>query len=608
MAIIDCECECQVLGSRQATRTIDAYPSLPCKTTCEAAGLEVAVRAWWHGAPGRRGNRAQLQNSWLHKVVSKGVDGGAQARLERSGIPGNVIKAGLQLAQLLIQNAELHEEWKLVGQHLHSLKKPSDIASHLVNKLLSSFEIEIHPDTQEHLCVGGQRCMTLTPRTSPTVTCSSELSSTGTPQTCSKACAKGSVRAPRQRRCTTEFSHGSQSPQQLPNLEPSSPEMLFRSSASQSRQQPCESQPPLKSWSPDALKSMYSYRPLSGCQIYRTPQPENPVRRAASVAEGGLKRNTCRPSHTGAKKTQTWPVRAKVEPSGDKVVSCHVAAENRMSTQSVRIDSTQNLRARKRSSSQKRSSFGQWLAKTKKLQEEFENLGEKDAYVTTDMDHGSKKQTNQVVCDMEEVRRLFRYFDNDNSGFIDPAEFVCLLSRLKRQPKRDMDMEEVWRDWDSIDTDGSGSVSFDEFKTWYCNNFGIFDDTDFSDFFRVEGLVPDDELILRDVAEKVDVDIIEVEKMWKEFKLLDTDQSGFLEYDEFKQLVQRRVVSSCPRSSAQKLEVAPKVLDMFWHDADVDGSGKVSFEEFTRWFLKVFHNGLSPMEQYYRMLGHGRNL
>lgn len=397
-----------------------------------------------------------MQNSWLHKAVSKGVDGGAQARLERSGIPEHVIKVGLQLAQLLMQNAELYEEWKLVGHHLHSLKDSSDIASHLVNKLLGNFDIEILPDTREHVCGGGHR-MTLTPRTSPTVSCSSELCSTVTPQTCSKACSKGSRRPPWQRLCSPESSNVSQSPPQLPSLEPS-PEMPRRSSASQSRQrQSCESQLLLKSSSPDALRSMYFHRPVSGGHIRssRTPQPEHPVRRAASAAECRSKRNTCRSPHTGVKMAQTWPARPKVESSGDEVVSCHVAAENQTEfTQSVRLNSTQTLGARRRSSSQKRSSFDQWLVKrhnTKKTPEQFENVVERDAEVTTDMplmSRGSKKLTNQVVRDMAEIRRMFNYFDDDNSGSIDPDEFVCLLSRLMRQPKREMDMAEVQsRSW-----------------------------------------------------------------------------------------------------------------------------------------------------------------
>lgn len=48
-----------------------------------------------------------------------------------------------------------------------------------------------------------------------------------------------------------------------------------------------------------------------------------------------------------------------------------------------------------------------------------------------------------------------------------------------------------------------------------------------------------------------------------------------------------------------------KVLQKFWIDIDADDSGGVSFEEFATWYLRFFHGSISPMEQYYHMLGSG---
>merc|ERR1719191_1781825 len=89
----------------------------------------------------------------------------------------------------------------------------------------------------------------------------------------------------------------------------------------------------------------------------------------------------------------------------------------------------------------------------------------------------SKRKT--IVKDVAEIRRLFNQFDTDESGSIEPREFLPLLSTLLKRPKSEMDAREVWQHWDSVDTDGSGSITFDEFSTWYCNTFQVQQTPDF---------------------------------------------------------------------------------------------------------------------------------
>lgn len=56
----------------------------------KAAGLELAVRAWWSGqAVGKEAD-------WLKKAS---VGAGAYARLLRCGIPERVLQSGVQLGQ-----------------------------------------------------------------------------------------------------------------------------------------------------------------------------------------------------------------------------------------------------------------------------------------------------------------------------------------------------------------------------------------------------------------------------------------------------------------------------------------------------------------------------
>mmetsp|Transcript_23134 Transcript_23134/g.59018 ORF Transcript_23134/g.59018 Transcript_23134/m.59018 type:complete len:208 (+) Transcript_23134:1-624(+) len=202
---------------------------------------------------------------------------------------------------------------------------------------------------------------------------------------------------------------------------------------------------------------------------------------------------------------------------------------------------------------------------------------------------------------MHEVHRIFKDFDQDGSGTIEPAEFMPLLARLLRQPASEMDAGTVWECWDAIDSDGSGKVSFDEFTAWYCRTFHV-ERPDFTHFISKD-IVPREQVAIRGVGKKIGLDNVAIESIYKEFVKFDTDRSGLIDLQEFKELLQQRVVPH-----GMKHDVPPKVLERFWLDIDADGSGTVSFEEFATWYAKFFFGDLSPMEQYYQMLGTGYHL
>ncbi|CAJ1368235.1 unnamed protein product [Effrenium voratum] len=81
----------------------------PLVSHCEAAGLELAVRAWWRGVPGRGATRRE--DAWLKKNVAGGVRGGAPARLLRCGIPERVLQSGVQLGQVLANDEGVTKNW-----------------------------------------------------------------------------------------------------------------------------------------------------------------------------------------------------------------------------------------------------------------------------------------------------------------------------------------------------------------------------------------------------------------------------------------------------------------------------------------------------------------
>eukprot|EP00439_Symbiodinium_sp_Y106_P025703 s7376_g3.t1 len=167
---------------------------------------------------------------------------------------------------------------------------------------------------------------------------------------------------------------------------------------------------------------------------------------------------------------------------------------------------------------------------------------------------------------------------------------------------QDLDRGEVWAVWDQVDADGSGSIDFDEFQKWYAELMGI-DPRSAQRGKRVEifldildykqNFIPDDisedQKMVRSVAKSLGRTILEVEKLYDEFRKLDADNSNTLERDEFKVLIQRHFAPKGP-------EVPEHVFKMFWKDFDKDGKGSVTFIGFVKWYLKFMKGDQDPMQ------------
>lgn len=136
---------------------------------------------------------------------------------------------------------------------------------------------------------------------------------------------------------------------------------------------------------------------------------------------------------------------------------------------------------------------------------------------------------------MTELRRLFGQFDDDGSGFIEPSEFLPLLAKLLRQPVSHLDPAEVWRSWEDVDESHSGRILVEQFTHWYCNTFNVAA-PDFTQFIN-QDIIPESEKLIREVAKKLGKNTIMIEKIYREFNKLDADNSGFLEFPEFEQLM-----------------------------------------------------------------------
>lgn len=268
-----------------------------------------------------------------------------------------------------------------------------------------------------------------------------------------------------------------------------------------------------------------------------------------------------------------------------------------------------------RSSSRKRkmatSSFERWHTNTPKQSDEKQTderqESKKEKENTADDAKGlrpwnllaSKKGCRKVIQDLGELKTVFDSFDKDGSGAIEQEEFLPFLAKVMKQPAGTLNRQEIWRHWDEMDEDGSGSIPFEEFRRWYCNTFDIDNNPDRTAFIS-EADVDHTQKMIRNLATRTNVDILKLDQLHAEFKKLDEDASGMLEFAEFKDLIQREL------SAGGQHEIPTKVVSRFWMDIDADGSGEVNFDEFVTWYMKFFYGSKSPMEQYYEVLG-GRN-
>ena len=219
---------------------------------------------------------------------------------------------------------------------------------------------------------------------------------------------------------------------------------------------------------------------------------------------------------------------------------------------------------------------------------------------------------------LAKAMEMFEKIDVDGSGELDNVE----LSQLCQYLGRDLSEAELESAMLEMDTNGGGTISFDEFAAW----FRALSDGDLllREVFALvdidgSGLLDQDQV--HDVLDRLGLDISE-EELDVIVQQIDEDESGEVEYDEiaqwfnqyrawlkrlaaFQRLTNinhgeaKRLFDAADKDSSGEIDrkelaglcklmdrnLNEKELDAAMREMDTDGGGTVGFEEFQNWFM-----------------------
>mmetsp|Transcript_76697 Transcript_76697/g.193610 ORF Transcript_76697/g.193610 Transcript_76697/m.193610 type:complete len:260 (+) Transcript_76697:235-1014(+) len=140
-----------------ATAEAEAEDDESFACACRSAGIEVAVRAWWHGSRGISiGQRAEAiraadptrkkpmwaatrgEETWLRDAAIAAGTRGSKETLVLGGIPKTIIEAGVNFGSFLEDDDLTHEFWQKSQQQS---EKVADFLADLVRHVFSRFEV-----------------------------------------------------------------------------------------------------------------------------------------------------------------------------------------------------------------------------------------------------------------------------------------------------------------------------------------------------------------------------------------------------------------------------------------------------------------------------------
>lgn len=148
-----------------------------------------------------------------------------------------------------------------------------------------------------------------------------------------------------------------------------------------------------------------------------------------------------------------------------------------------------------------------------------------------------------MTTDMElllnaEFKEAFDEFDTDGSGAISSKELLGVMRAMGQNPTEDELLNLVME----VDMDGNGTIEF----------------TEFLDMMKKKASEVDEEAELREA-----------------FKIFDRDKDGYISMKELKKV-----------TSMLGTVLTKEEIEEFMAEADVDGNGKLDYDEFVKMLLQ----------------------
>jgi len=162
-------------------------------------------------------------------------------------------------------------------------------------------------------------------------------------------------------------------------------------------------------------------------------------------------------------------------------------------------------------------------------------------------------------------KRVFMKYDKDGGNSIDVKELGNMMYDLGH-PLTQSEIEGAAK---ILDTDGDGSISYEEFKAWWSNG---------EDRYALLKQVEDPEQPNAQYAEWM-------EKCIDHFKFFDADRNGHLDMEEFSKLYDNLKQHGYPLGT---LADAQQALDK-------DGDSRVDLREYCQWLTDIKYGRVAAL-------------